>query len=447
MLGKFPNFNKLIYLLVFLFLPLCSNAQEPEENDQEATLDSLQEEQVEVIPLTQIIGEIEETNEDVENIQQKVIENETQIDSLFPLYEGFIKTQREDVERFFNANPNREKIDNLIIKWQGFKNYLLQWESEINEIVNRNSRYFETLNLEEATWELNYENSLEEDLPAEVQTSIRSTWIELKDLKDSIAEKNKLFLQLESQINQEIRGIDEVIEQLSALKRSEVYQLFYQRIPAIWESSFDNISAPSKADNMNSLEITKVGILKFIDNNKSSVPLFLFLVTLIVLIIVYLKNAFEKHPLLEKDTDVTQAKKVLSDHYVVTIFFLSLLLARYFFVPLPKLFLDISSLLLLLCSIPLWITFVDKRYKNLLYFAVFLYVLNSVKTHVWFNAEQYRLYLLTETILILGILIAYTNPFKSKKEYEKWSLGWFLSFLIPIAYLLGIIAFVSNILG
>ncbi|PTX44814.1 mechanosensitive ion channel-like protein [Christiangramia gaetbulicola] len=447
MLSKFPSFYRLILILVFLVLPVCSNAQEVQEKDQESSADTIQVEKPEVIPLDQIIGEIEKTNESIDNIREKINANETQIDSIFPIYEGFLNTQRENVERFFKANPNREKIDNLIIKWEGFENYLSRWESEINEIENRNSRYYENLEFEEATWKLNYDNALEKDLPLEVQNSIRSTWLELRVLKDSIAGENNILLELESRINRENKETSQIIERLKALKRSEVYQLFYQRIPPIWQSSFDNISEPSREENMNSLEITKVGILNFIDNNKSSLPLFLFLVALLALLVVYLKKAFEKYPLVEKDLDIQQASKVLLQNHLVTIFFLSLLLARYFFVPLPKLFLDINSLLLLLCSVPLWITFVDEKYRKLLYFAVFLYILNSVKTYAWFNAEQYRLYLLTETILILGILIAYTRPFRAKKKHEKWSLGWFLSILIPIAYLLGIVALVSNILG
>ncbi|GAA4311781.1 hypothetical protein GCM10023115_32430 [Pontixanthobacter gangjinensis] len=447
MYSNSPFFGRKFLFLLLLLLPFCLFAQEDKEKDQEERLDSIQEVKPEIIPLSQIIREIEETNEDIENIRDRVVANETEIDSLFPIYVGFLNTQKKAVNRFFNANPNREKIDNLIIKWQGFKNYLSQWESEINEIENRNSGYFETLQAKDATWELNYKNAQQEDFPAEVQTSIRSTWIELQELRDSIAEKNKLYLQLESEVNREIRETGKIIEQLSAMKRSEVYQLFYQRILPIWQSSFENISAPSREENLNSLEITKVGILKFIENNKTNLPLYLFLVGLIAYLVVYLKKAFQKFPLVEKDIDIQQASKVLLQNHIVTIFFLSLLLARYFFVPLPKLFLDINSLLLLLCSVPLWITFVDKRYKKLLYFAVFLYVFNSVKTYVWFNAEQYRFYLLTETILILGILLAFTHPFRSKKKYDKWSLGWFLSLLIPLAYLLGVIALVSNILG
>ncbi|MUP44839.1 mechanosensitive ion channel [Gramella sp. BOM4] len=450
MFKHFPTSQAILLSLVLMGLPLLNHAQiqvlEPEA--EEKLQDSIPpEEEVQATPLSQIVREIEITKEEIRSIEKRLDLNKTNIDSLFPFYEEFLDQQKIEVDRFYTANPNREKVDNVITKWQGFKRYLNDWESNINELERRNSIILERLRLEEKTWELNYQNAVKENLPVELVENIRETLNRIVEVKTAIENRNNDLLTLESNINSEISQANQVIEDLTNLKWSRVYELFYQRIPPVWNTGFRGLDAPSRNENMNSLEITKVEIIRFLNRSKNSLPLFLLLVGLIVAFIQYCKNAFKKYPDIEPDTALFQYRKVLTKKYIAVIFLLSLLLARYFFIPVPKLFLDISSLLILICSVPIvWIRMND-RYKGLVYFAILIFVLNSLKSHVWFNAEQYRLFLLLETLIVILVIYFFTKPyFKTLKETEDKFTRLLLK-LVPFIYVLAIIAILADLTG
>ncbi len=447
MFQKLPSFYKFILYLVFLVLPLGTVGQIIADKAENEPQDTIQEFKPEAIPLTRIVQELEATKEEIKSNRNRVEDNITNADSLFPVYAEFLNLQRLEVNQFLTANPNREKIDNLIIKWQGFTNYLQSWQTEINESERRNSLLFETIEPVESNWEFTYANALEEEVPQEVLNSIETTLSDIKDLKTFIHENNYDLLRLEAQVNQKIEETNEVIEELRDLKRSEVYNIFYQRQVPLWDISFRNIWAPARNKNAEPLEITRFGFLKFLNNLKASLPLYLLLVGLITLIVLYSKRVLKKYAFEKDNLNLQKAQTLLTEHYVSAIFFLSLLLARYYFIPLPKLFLDISILLLLVFAVPLVLTFMHSRYKKLIYFAIFFYILNSIKTHVWFNSEQYRIYLFIETVLIVFVLLAYIKPRYKKSEEHIGAFGAFLIKLIPLLFFFSLAAIFSNLLG
>ncbi|MCH4822243.1 mechanosensitive ion channel [Gramella lutea] len=439
--------TRLIPFLFFLALPFGLSAQVLNMEQDNRETDTIGQIEPEAIPLSRIVQELETTREEIKSNRNRVERNITEADSLFPIYEEFLNEQKQEVAAFLTANPNKEKIDNIIIKWEGFNNYLKSWQSEINESERKNSLLLETIEPKEDIWVLSYESALEEDIPEKVLLSIEETIFDIRALKDTIFMNNYDLLSLESQVNQEINETNSVIDELRALKRSEVYRIFHQRHPALWNTSFRNIWAEAKSEDGKPLEITRFGVRKFIDNTKATLPLFLFLMGLITFLILYSKRTLRKYPFERRNLDLQRAKNVFSGHYISAICFLSLLLARYYFVPLPKLFLDISILLLLVFAVPLVLNFMHKRYRRLILFAILFYVINSVKTHVWFNSEQYRIYLLIEAILLIAVLIFFINPHYKKTKGRLGDFGTFLLKLVPILFVLGLIAIVSNILG
>lgn len=447
MFQKIPSIGKFILSLLFLGLPMGLSAQILNDDREKSEKDTIEQIAPEAIPLTRIVQELENTREEIKTNRNRIERNTTEADSLFPIYEEFLNEQKKEAASFLTANPNREKIDNIIIKWEGFNNYLKSWQTEINESERRNSLLLETIEPKEATWELTYDKALGEDIPEKVLSSIEETLYDIRALKDTIFMNNYDFLSLESQVNQEINETNSVIDKLVALKRSEVYRILYQRHPPLWNTSFSDIWAEARSEDGQPLEITRFGVHKFIDNTRTTLPLYLFLVILIILLILYSKRTLEKYPFEKRNLDLQRAKNVFSHHYITAIGFLSLLLARYYFVPLPKLFLDISILLLLVFAVPLVLNFMHKRYRRLILFAILFYVINSVKTHVWFNSEQYRIYLLIEAISLIAVLIFFINPHYKKLKGHMGDFGTFLLKLVPVLFILSVIAVVSNILG
>ncbi|WMI68028.1 mechanosensitive ion channel family protein [Mangrovimonas sp. YM274] len=440
---------KTIVFLALLIFPILTYGQILDTEIPNVISDSIKKNKIKVIPLTHIIEGIEITNKELKSIQKKINKDTkiTEIDSLFPFYEEFLKIQKEEVDKFLKADPNREKIDNLIIKWDGYSEYLEIWQTEINDFQERNSRLYETIEPSETIWNLTYDNALEENAPPEILNNIVAIRDSVVKLKDIILKNNNDFLSMEARINVELNEIDEVIEELTSLKDSDVYNLFNQRLTPVWTTSFSNIWEHSGTNNIDTVKMSTLGNFDFVKTLKRSLPLFLIFVALITLLVLYLKKAFETYPFTEENADLQHAKSTLTEHYLATIFFLVFLLARFYFVPAPKLFLDILTLFSLFSAIALVKPLMYKRFKKLIYFAIFFYVFDSIKTYVWFNAEQYRLYTFIEAILVIVVVFSFTHPYRETLKMKMEIFGKFLLRFTPLIYVLCGASILANILG
>lgn len=66
---------------------------------------------------------------------------------------------------------------------------------------------------------------------------------------------------------------------------------------------------------------------------------------------------------------------------------------------------------------------------------------------MWFSSAQYRIYLLFEALLVVGVLIAFTRPYMKTRKMKIGNFGLLLIRLTPLVYFLLFISIVSNILG
>ena len=108
---------------------------------------------------------------------------------------------------------------------------------------------------------------------------------------------------------------------------------------------------------------------------------------------------------------------------------------------------NIVVLLILILSIPLVQPYMYKRFKKIVFFVVLFYLLDTAKTYMWFSSAQYRLYLLFEALLVVGVLVAFTRPYLKTRKMKIGSFGLLLIRLTPVVYGLLFISIVSNILG
>ena len=117
------------------------------------------------IKVINIIQKVEEANEELKLTTRRTSsdDNVKRIDTLFPTYAKFIAAQKKRKDHFVDANPNRQKINNLIKKWNGYSDHLANWESIINDHEERNIIVQELSIYKEKTWELTYRNAVEEN--------------------------------------------------------------------------------------------------------------------------------------------------------------------------------------------------------------------------------------------------------------------------------------------
>jgi hypothetical protein len=81
------------------------------------------------IRVVNIIQKVGEANQEIKAAKRRTssVKDIKRIDSLFPDYSKFITAQKSRKDHFVAANPNRQKINNLIKKWNGYHDYLENW--------------------------------------------------------------------------------------------------------------------------------------------------------------------------------------------------------------------------------------------------------------------------------------------------------------------------------
>ncbi len=441
-----PFSLRTILLFVCCLLPLLNNAQIVDEKKKDSTGASVPE----AIKVTNIIQGVEEANEEIKATERKIrLSNSIKkIDSLYPPFAKFLENQEKRKRNFVKANPNRQKINNLIRKWEGYYDHLGNWESTINEYEERNIIVQEIVTFKEKTWELTYKKAVEEKLPLEVLTSIRLVRNDYRKINRQITKENNAFLILESKINNHKLLVNKVIRELNTLKNSEVYDLFYLRHKPLWQASFkDSDRDEGEKDEVESISENILGISKFVKTSEHSFYLYILFVGLMVLLMILLRKTFQKYPFNEQDGDLQNAKDIILNNSIVSMVFIALVFARLFFTNTPMLFGNIIVLLILILSIPLVQPYMYKRFKKIVYFIVLFYVLDTAKTYMWFTSGQYRIYLLIEAILVVGVLLAFTRPYLKTRKMKIGNFGLFLIRLTPLVYALLFVSIISNVLG
>ena len=439
-------FRKIVLFTIFL-VPIFSFSQ---LNQEGIVIDSSMVAKPTAIPIISIIQKIEEANEEIKSASKKLQLSSSviQIDSLYPNYVLFIKKQEENAQKFIKLNPNRQKVDNLIEKWDTYYGQLNDWESTINEYVEGNIELIDEISFDEQTWELTYLNASEEKVPSEVLNRAKKVWNDLKKTKRSVEYKNNDLLELESKINKQKIIVNKVVEDLIALKNSEVYKLFYLRHAPLWKTSFRATEDyGDEKDEVESISSNISAIFKFIKTTESNIYLYLVIVVLIILLINLLKKSFEKYEFNEQDEDLQKAKYLILDHSLISIIFLSLIVGKLFFTNTPTLFNDSLILVILIVSVPLVQGYMYKRFKKIIYLIILFYILDTAKTYIWFTNPQYRIYLLVEALMVIAILILFTHPYLETRKMKIGKFGLLLIKMTPVIYILSIISIVSNILG
>ncbi len=434
-------------LFAFLLIPTVGISQIGTET---ATIDSVLVKKPVAIPVIDIVQEVSAANTQIKEIEQKIKTEEgiTRIDSLLPLYADYIMQRKLSEEHFIKANPNRPKIDNQIDKWLGYRDRLEMLAASINDYVSRNTILLDQISQDQIIWELTYQNALENVVPAEVLNSVKSVVDEFQKLNTTITNENNGYLRLEKEISDQNNIIQGVVDELTSLKNSEVYQLFHLRHPPLWETSVEkkqkdtaeNVGAESISNNIS----VSWNYVKAIKDN-----IYLFAICLILLIIgiLLIKRSFLKYPMINPDNDHKNARQIIVNNTFWVIVFLALILLGFFFPATPKLFDDILVLVMFFCAATLVRPYILKRFRNFAYFIILILVLDFAKTYFWLPSFQYRLYLLLEALLILAVLAYFTYPYRQTRKLGLDSFSTILIRLTPLVSSIVGISLISNILG
>ncbi len=441
----FPVVRWMLFILILWTCPVLAQTEASEQ-----AVDTAAAEAPKAIPTQDLIQKIEEAVQETKVIGRKIEVNDdvVRLDTLFPEYVKFLQQQLKLTDNFIKSNPNRQKINNQIKKWNGFNEHLTQWESQLNEYEERNIKLLERIHISEQIWKLTYEKIRDQNIPKEVARRVKETYDEISGLNKQIVSKNNDYLILESRINKQKVDIAAAVEQLEKLKESEIYGLFYLRHEPLWKSDFSDLSKQSdQAERGTEFDQNITESIKYAKYNSSRIFRYLFYVALFVFLIRWIRGIFKKYPYDDPDKNLIKARDTMVKQSMQVIIFTSLLGLTYFLENRPTLLNDILHLLILLASIPLVRPFMRDSFKNILYFVILIFIMDTVKTYIWFSSLQYRLYLMSEAVLV--ILLLYWYGFRNMRalNFKEHFFGALLLGLAPLFQLIALISIVSNVLG
>lgn len=441
-------YSLLLILILSVSSPLMGQLQMPSLPSGEP--DSVMFNRINAVAVNRIPSKIEETEETIKNGEKKILPKRDiiKIDSLLPIYVRFLKEKKKSAKEFIKANPNRQKIDHLINKWDGYYGQLNAWQNTVNSHEDNNLDNLTPFRELEYMWSLTLELAKTEKAPPSIINNVKRTLKDVTAIKNAIIKENNKLLTLETEITEHKGLVNETIDEFYYLLNSEVYNVFYHRHAALWKASFKNSKKDKEGKvGIDSIKNIVVNVGNYANENIRNIISYFFLSILFILFFIYFKKQFLKVKFTEEDAALQKAKGIIVDHTISGLVFSLTIMAIFYFSNIPYLLGDILLMTALISSVPMLQSVMYKRFKNVLFYIILFFVLNTLKTYVWFPSFYYRLYLLSESILAIFIVFSFSHPFMETRKMNTKIFGKILIYSIPVLYTLFGISILSNLFG
>ena len=440
------------YLILILFLASLQVHSQGilQTSPESSVVDSVLTKKPEAIPVINIIEEIGGANDDIKGIELKIEleQSISRIDSLLPVYTQTVEERKVHAINFLSRSPNLQRVDNLIKTWKRYRDFFENFQTTINLLAERNALLLETIPYSEKTWELTYQNAEQKEVPTELLINIKSVWDRYKEIETIVIGKNNKYLNLQSQVSGQIDIIDEVIEDLTSLRYSEVYQIFHWRDQPLWKTSFKNFTnSVEEKEGEESVTQNINAIRSYISVKEHTMYLFAIVIALIFIGIRVTKKSLLQQQSAKVDAKLQQAGDIIIKDTFWVIAFLTVLSAIFMFINTPKLWSDGILFLLLIGSVILVKPSMPERFRNVPYFVIAIFILNVAKTYFWLSPSQNRIYVLIQIFVFAGILTYLTYPYKITSKLNLSRFGSLLIRSTPAFYIILVIALISNVLG
>ena len=436
-----------VFLSMLLLMPLCSYSF---QSGGTPSQDSISVEKPEPISVDRLVGEMEGLRNLIDLNAKKIIPGArlNRIDSLYPVYHDLIAAESTRAREFMGSNPNQQKLNNLIKRWEEYQVQLSVWETEITSYVERNLRLLEIFDSESKIWDLTYERAAQSEVPGELLSNVRGATNNLNTIIKQTKDYNYNFLRLQTRINRLRQTVMEMVQTLYDKRGSETYDFFYQRHPPLWQITFGADAGGQETGNQpESLEDQGARMSELFQTHREKMYALLALGVGLSIFIIFLRKRLVKAVGLEAASSTTSPSYLLFRSPTLVVAFIVLFTGMLQMFGGTRYLEDILIFAILVLSIFLIRHQVSRRFRGLIYFSILFITLDSIKTYVWFQSLHYRMYMMAEALLMAGILLYFTRPYLQTRQQMTTSIGQFLIRLVPLAYLLCIVSVGSNILG
>lgn len=436
--------SRLTYILVFLLL--AGNSVLAQISLADSTIIN----RPTAIPVVSINARIELTAEKIKNIEKRtrLTNSIVYIDTAVPHFEEDIDLQVKAYDNFKKSHPNKQKVINLVNKWGSYNAYLEALQMTINSHTEKNSLWMSELDFQKKQWALTYDNAVAKEVPAEVLLKIQDTQKAVDALFEFISNQNNYLLRLDVDILILKEKINAVIQDLNRWKQSEEFSILYRRHSPVWKGSKD-ISAT---------EISSFNAWVSFKENLSNVYTYVlspenFLLTLLIVLILLafwlwrIKKIVSANVSVEAENSQVTSKKIIAERPVAAFIFSSTIVSALYFSNTPNLLSEVLLFMCLMSAIPLVRPVIHKKFKTLLYFAIALYLMNILKSYVWYSSLFYRAYLYFELVFAAVVIFKYSQPLRKTVRLELQQFSRILIKGVPFYYAAILVGFIADTLG
>ncbi len=434
-------------LLIISLVPIGLLAQgDPIESAQ----DTIDLDKPQAIPVINVVSVMEGVLQEVDDAKNQIRPRKSlaSIDSLYPVYEQLIEERQAYARNLLEANPSRQEVDNMILKWRGYRSYIRSWLTSINSYLNRNSILDEQINTRKEVWDLTHENAVQKEAPPRILENIEKIRGEISEVRNEIGLQNTHFLQLESQINDQITLVNDVIGDLEVMRESEIFNLFYLRGKPLWKAQEPG-EGPFKDTSYRVETVTEniAAIKELLRSSENKLYLYVLLVLIFTGLVLLVRRAYMRVEYQPITRSIGYARDMVIKKPYLVIFFASVLVLQILFAEAPKLLGDISLLLILISAALIIGPFVHKKFRFVPYWIILMVIIHSLRYYIGISALQFRLYMLFETFLMMGLLVYFVYPYNLTRQIPFGGISRLLLRLTPVLFVIILVSIIANLLG
>lgn len=436
-----------LLLGILLFLPLLSFAFQAGGTPVQ---DSTGIQKPAAISVDRLVSEMESLRDLINLNARKIVPSARlkRIDSLYGVYNHLLEEEEPRAQTFLSSNPNQQKINYYIKRWEEYQSQLSRWETEITSYVERNLRLLELFETESQVWQLTYQQAAEKEVPAELLSNVRNAANNLMAFEKQTKDYNYNFLRLQTRINRLRQTVVETIQALYDKRNSETYNLLYQRHRPIWQVFGQKIQG-GEAGQEDHESFTDLGLRtsEIFRTHREKFYVLLVFGLALSLYVFYLRKQLAKSIGRDTASRETSESYLLFRSPVLVVAFILVFTSMLQLLGGARFLEDLLVISLLILSIFVIKHRIPERFRGLIYFSILFIALDSIKTYIWFASLHYRLYMLLEALLMAGVVFYFTRPYLKTRLQLASPLGKIMIRLVPLAYVLCAVSIVSNILG
>jgi len=443
---------KLLFILLSLFILsdlVHANSASVVQQQLQVSSDSVSEAE-QYIAMSDVAKEASKIIVGLKEIDEVLSESKELLnlqESIKPYCESIDKLLAS--EKYKNIyTQNVRALQKMQAELQAHLKQLEEWETLINQNIQKYDKYREVLQTDLYLWKNTYNNALKNNAPKEVLTYIQTVVNDIKNLQKSLKKKYDKTLTDSQLVSSHILKINELLENIKEAENIAMNKVFYKNQPSLIEAqASENFSLKAYFQSIKNSIIEKYQETRnYFLINSEYWPTFLIVAFLSVLFVFYYNYLYRKKRLFVSKASIGRKifffiKRPFSTY--VILFFLSM---TFIFPDRPKSFAEIVLVLMIIPVVRILQSVLSKQYYKYLYTFFLIYIFYIVNLNATgFSLESRYVMLLVNLMLFTYIAtLLYNRVLQQISAQILYKIG--VSLLYIFLFIL-IAAFFANIYG